>query len=572
MSKENKNNALFKEIWQQELRPVFFGLLNISLFINLLALAVPIFVLQVYDRVVFHAGVTTLQGLVIGMVLVLIFDAVLKVTRVRSFQLLSARNEVKLTGRIFKQLFSLPLKKLEEQPLWYWQSLFQDANLVRNVLGGATAALILDLPFALLFMLLTFLIAPPLAWLFLLALFVFILLALFSQHTIQQRTQQERECVQQRETMVTDILTGRETVKMFDLGDYWQQKQSDLQIQTMAASMARGESTDYFRIISQSTSLMFTVTLTSVGALAILEQEMTIGALIAANMLGSRLIAPFIQLVEHWRTFAQFYKALNRLNAFFKIKIDKTEHLLDVPIKEGTVHLQELFFNYDEQQPPAIAGLDGVIGPNGLHLLTGRNGSGKSTLLKLIAGLYLPAKGKVSLDQADLRQFSRTQLHQFIGYLPQKIELFYGTIYENIIMGMQICEQNDVIEIAKQVQLHELVTQLPMGYETILQEGGRGVSGGMLQKIALTRTLIRKPKVLLLDEPSNNLDSEAEKALVSFLSQYAENHTVIVATHSPVMIQAATSMVVLERGKVAIAGAVSMVMEKLATQKKNNER
>jgi len=572
MSKNNQHSALLKEIWQQELRPVFFGLLTISLFINLLALAVPIFVLQVYDRVVFHAGVTTLQGLVIGMALVLIFDAALKVTRVRSFQLISARNEAKLTERIFKQLFALPLKKLEEQPLWYWQSLFQDANLVRNVLGGATAALILDLPFALLFMLLTFLIAPPLAWLFLLALVFFIGLAIFSQHTIQRKTQLERQSVQQRETMIAGVLAGRETVKMFDLGNYWQDKQRDLQLDTMSASMARGQATDYFRIISQSTSLMFTVTLTSVGALAILEQEMTIGALIAANMLGSRLIAPFIQLVEHWRTFAQFHKALNRLNDFFKIRIDKTEHLLDLPVTQGKIQLQELYFSYDDQQNPAIAGLDGVIGPNGLHLLMGRNGSGKSTLLKLVSGLYLPAKGKVSLDQADLRQFSSAQLHQYIGYLPQKIELFHGSIYENITMGMDTCDQDDVIKLAQQVQLHELVTQLPMGYETMLQEGGRGISGGLLQKIALARTLIRKPKVLLLDEPTNNLDSDAEKALLSFISQYAENHTVIVATHSPVLIQSATSIIVLEQGKVAIAGAANTVMEKLATQKNNNER
>jgi len=572
MSKNNQHSALLKEIWQQELRPVFFGLLTISLFINLLALAVPIFVLQVYDRVVFHAGVTTLQGLVIGMALVLIFDAALKVTRVRSFQLISARNEAKLTERIFKQLFALPLKKLEEQPLWYWQSLFQDANLVRNVLGGATAALILDLPFALLFMLLTFLIAPPLAWLFLLALVFFIGLAIFSQHTIQRKTQLERQSVQQRETMIAGVLAGRETVKMFDLGNYWQDKQRDLQLDSMSASMARGQATDYFRIISQSTSLMFTVTLTSVGALAILEQEMTIGALIAANMLGSRLIAPFIQLVEHWRTFAQFHKALNRLNDFFKIRIDKTEHLLDLPVTQGKIQLQELYFSYDDQQNPAIAGLDGVIGPNGLHLLMGRNGSGKSTLLKLVSGLYLPAKGKVSLDQADLRQFSSAQLHQYIGYLPQKIELFHGSIYENITMGMDTCDQDDVIKLAQQVQLHELVTQLPMGYETMLQEGGRGISGGLLQKIALARTLIRKPKVLLLDEPTNNLDSDAEKALLSFISQYAENHTVIVATHSPVLIQSATSIIVLEQGKVAIAGAANTVMEKLATQKNNNER
>lgn len=572
MTHNKQNSTLLKDIWRKELSPVFLKLLALSLFINLLALAAPIFVLQVYDRVVFHAGITTLQGLVAGMVLVLIFDAILKVTRVKSLQLISARNELQLTDRIFKQLFALPLKQLEEQPLWYWQSLFQDANLVRNVLGGATATLIIDLPFALLFMLITFLIAPPLAWIFLLALVFFILLAIFSQQIMQRRAQTERQNVQQRETMIAGILTGRETVKMFDLGRYWQEKQQDSQLKNMSAAMARGRSTDNFRIISQSSSLLFTVTLTSVGALAILQQEMTIGALIAANMLGSRLIAPFIQLVEHWRTFTQFHKALTRLDDFFNIPHDKTEHLMDMPVTQGIINLQELFFSYNDQESPAIAGLDGIIGPNGLHLLIGRNGCGKSTLLKLISGLYVPAKGKVSLDQADLRQFSRTQLHKNIGYLPQKIELFYGSILENITMGMEQCEPEEVIDIAKQLQLHELVSILPMGYETILQEGGRGVSGGLVQKIALTRTLIRKPQVLLLDEPTNNLDSESELALVGYLSQYAKNHTVIVATHSPALIKSATSIVVLEQGKVAMAGAANRVMEKLATQTMNNER
>lgn len=572
MTEHSHDNTLLKDTWRQELRPVFFKLLLISLFINLLALAAPIFVLQVYDRVVFHAGVTTLQGLVIGMVLVLVFDAILKVTRVRGFQLISARNELQLRERIFKQLFSLPLKKLEEQPLWYWHSLFQDASLVRNVLGGATAALILDLPFALLFMLITFIIAPPVAWLFVIALVFFIVLAVLSQQTMQRKTQDERPFVQQRENMMTDILTARETVKMYDLGHYWLQKQHDLQKNTVTAAMARGRATDYFRIISQSSSVLFTVILTSVGAIAILEQEMTIGALIAVNMLGSRLISPFIQLVEHWRSFAQFHKALNRLDVFFKLSPDKTEHLLDLPVKQGKITLQAVFFSYNEQQNPAISGLDGSIGPNGLHLFTGRNGSGKSTLLKLISGLYPPAKGEINLDQADLRQFSSRQLHQHIAYLPQTIELFQGSIYENITMGIEQCEQQDVFDIAKKIQLHELVSILPMGYETVLREAGKGISGGLIQKIALARALIRKSKVLLLDEPSNNLDSDSEKALVSYLLEYAKNNTVIVATHSPVFIQAANSIVLLEQGKVAIAGDAKAVLQQLETQKNNNER
>ncbi len=567
MTTDKAYQPLLKEIWQQQLRPIALKILLVSLFINLLALAAPVFVLQVYDRVVFHAGVTTLQGLLIGMALVLVFDALLKVTRVRSFQLLSAQNEVQLNDRIFKQLFSLPLKTLEEKPLWHWQSLFQDASLVRNVLGGATASLIVDLPFALLFIFITFLIAPPLIWVFVSALLFYLLLAIISQQLMQRKAQQERKAVQQRETMMTGVLSARETVRIFDLGRYWQEKQWDWQKQTLSAAMDRGRSTDYFRIVSQSSSLLFSVTLTSVGALAILQQEMTIGALIAANMLGTRLIAPFIQLVEHWRSFTQFHKALNRLDHFFQLNQDKTESVLDIPVKQGKVALQEVFFSYKEQQEPAIAGLDGIIGPNGLHLLTGRNGSGKTSLLKLVSGQYQPSKGKITLDQADLRQFSATQCQQHIAFLPQKIEFFHASIYENIVMGMQNCEQDKVIELAKQLQLHQRVVDLPMGYETVLQEGGRGVSGGLLQKIALARTLIRQPKVLLLDEPTNNLDIDAEKALLEVLSRYADNHTVIVASHSPVLIQSATSIVVMEQGKVALAGAAKLVLEKLARQK-----
>jgi len=557
---------LWAGIIRHDLGPWLTELISVSFFINLLALATPIFVLQVYDRVVFKASLTTLQGLVAGMALVIIFDFVLKMSRVRFFQSIAARNDRVLAEKIFSKLFHLPLRLMENKALWYWQSLFQDANLVRNAMSGAVATLIIDLPFSFLFLLVITIIAPPLWWIFVIAMLLFVLLAIISQWIIHHRANQEREFSQTKEKLLADLLKHRESVNLLALQDYWKTTWLDKQEKAIDSSIFRGRAVDFFRILSQSMMIVFTVTITSFGAMAILQQEMTIGTLIAANMLGSRLIQPFVQLVEHWRTLIQSRQALKRLNHFINSPQNKVEVTADIPTGPGKITLKELRFNYAEessQQNPAIDGLDGNIGPGGLHILMGKNGSGKTSLLKLIAGLYTPGNGEIHLDGADLRQFTCQQLHQRIGYLPQRIEMFQASIFDNIRLGCLSSTKDEVIAMAIKTGLHEQVIALPNGYDSQISDDNRGLSGGLIQRIAITRTLLGNPQIILMDEPANNLDRQAEQNLLALLKKLSKQHTILVTSHAARFLSYADSIVILEAGKVAIAGPAKAVLKHL---------
>ena len=500
------------------------------------------------------------------MIIVLIFDAVLKITRIRYFQAISAKNDFSIAEKVYDKLYRLSLRQLEAKPYWHWQSLFNDAGMIRNVLGGSVASLIIDLPFSVLFLLVTILIAPPLWWIFIVVLILFILLALISEKIIHNHAIEERKKSNTRDTLLSDLINKRQSVKMLSVENRLKTQWSDNHLQTIKASMTRGKSVDFYRVISQSLTLLFTITITSIGALAILEQQMTIGALIAANMLGSRLISPYVQLVEHWRTLTQFNQSLNRIDHFLNEDEDKTSKIIDVPTGTGKFSLSNLRFIYDDKESPAINGIDGSIGPNGLHVLMGRNGCGKTTLLKLLSGFYKPEQGIIYLDEYDIRQFTSEQLHARIGFLPQQPQLIHGSVFENIALGSANASNESIIEASKQVELHESISALPDGYDTIINSDSHALSGGVVQKVALARTLLGKPDVLLLDEPNNNLDQSSEHRLFRFLKEYAENNTVIIASHSPALLQNADTILVLEQGKVAIAGPAIKVLEHL----KNN--
>jgi ATP-binding cassette subfamily C protein LapB len=555
-------NSRIKSLLADYIAPYLKEILAVSFFINLLALAVPVFVLQVYDRVVFHAGITTLKGLVIGMIFVVLFDYVMKMTRARFFQSVAARCDIRLTDALFTKLFALPLRTLEQKGNWHWQSLFDNAGVIRNVLSGNVAALAVDLPFAILFLMLIIYIAPPLAWVVLVSLALFLVLAIVSEKMIQRAAGEESRVQHIRSRLMSDLLGSRETVKMLDLHALWKEQWDEKHTDVIRASLVRGRHADFYRILAQSMTITFTVAMTTIGAIAILEQELTIGALIAVNMLGTRLIGPLVQLVEHWRTFMQFANAVHRLDEFLQLDEGVTG-TVELPTGEGVLQLKQLTFSYDEDKQPVIQGLDGNIGPKGLHVVMGPNGSGKSTLLKLLSGFYAPGKGKVMLDSADLKQFSTGQLHKRIAYLPQKPELFHGTIYDNIRMGDRQAGEQEVIAAAQQTLLHEQIIKLAEGYDTQVLEGGKGLSGGMLQRIALARTMLGTPGVILLDEPTNNLDREAEHALATRLKELAHEVTVVIATHSPLLLSAADSILVLADGKVAIAGPATKVLQKL---------
>ncbi len=545
------------------LRPAVRELLVMSLFVNLLALATPVFVLQVYDRVVHYAGLNTLRGLVIGMAIAIIFDFVLRQARSRMLQRVALRIDVEIGRKLFDKVTALPLRILEGRPSAYWQALFRDVDVIRNTFSGASAVLVSDLPFAVLFVGFIFVIAPPIAWLLLVVLPIFVFLAWRSASVLGKASADEHRAAYGRDAMIAEMVAARGTVKALALDEALKPVWEDRYATTIEHSIARGGKADNFVNMGLGLTVFTTVLLTSVGALAIIEQRLSIGALIATNMLVMRVINPFQQLVTMWRTYAQARQSVRRLGEAFAQPEDRRESEVALERPKGELGARDLIFRYGEDAAPAIDGVRLRLAPGALNAIVGRNGSGKTTLLKLLQGLYRPEAGRVLLDGADIAQFSRRELARWIGYLPQDSVLFAGTVRDNISQADPGASDEEVLRAARLAGVHSLVIDMPDGYGTEIGEAGTRLSSGMRQRIAVARALLGDPPVLLLDEPSSDLDRQAEEDLRTALVELARDRTVLVVTHSPILLAACHNVIVMDRGKIGAAGPSREILPRL---------
>ncbi len=550
--------TLLKPVW-----PTFREVMAISLFVNILAIAVPVFVLQVYDRVVFHAGMSTLQGLVIGMACALVFDFILRQARSRILQTIALRVDVTLGRLLFDKVMAVPLPVLERRPAAYWQALFRDVETVRNTLSGASALLITDLPFAVLFLAVAFVIATPVAWVLLVFGILFMAVAWRSGAAMGAASVTERESGLARDGLIAEIIAARTTIKALALEQAVRPLWEGRHAATIERAATRGATSDGYVNLGITMTLLTSVTLTTVGALAIMEQQLTIGALIATNMLSGRMLGPFNQLVLQWRAYAAFRQAVARLGELFAIPSERQSSAVRLQRPSGRLVLEQVTFNYGLDAIPVIDNLSlGIDGP-GLHALVGRNGCGKTTLLKLAQGLYRPASGRVLLDGADVNQFSRAELAEWIGYLPQESVLFAGSIRDNIVQRLPDSTDDLVLRAAQVAGVHGFIVDLPDGYATDIGEAGGRLSGGQRQRIALARAILGDPPLLLLDEPSSSLDRQGEIELRDALQALARDRTVVVVTHSPILLAACDTLIALEKGKVALAGPARDLLPRL---------
>ena len=537
-----------------------------SAFVNLMALATPVFTMQVYDRVVGTGGLSTLWGLVIGMTLVVLFDLSLKQARSRIMQTVALRVDVIVGRYLFDKLMSLPLDVLEAKPASYWQALFRDVDTIRNTLSGASAILLCDLPFVIMFIVLISVIATPIAWVLLVILPLFMLVAWRSSGVMSQANAAERESTQGRDALIAELIQGRTTIKALALDRSMRPLWEETHANNIAQSMYRGSKTDFYTNCSQSLTMATTIFMTSVGAYQIVNQNMTMGSLIAANMLSGRILGPLNQLVGQWRAFNSFKQSVDRLGEVFSTISDRTESEVKLEKPRGEIQVENLTFAYAEGNKPVVDSVTVNIHAGGVHALVGRNGSGKTTLLKMIQGLYAPTNGRVLLDGADIAQFTRAELATWMGYVPQETVLFAGTVRDNIVHRFPDASDEKIIEAATQAGVHHFIIDLPDGYASDIGEAGQRLSGGQRQRIAIARALLGDPAVLLLDEPSASLDRQAEQELRKTLVEIGKTRTVVIVTHSPILLAACDDLVALDKGKVALAGPSREILPKLFGQ------
>ncbi|WP_240492835.1 peptidase domain-containing ABC transporter [Candidatus Terasakiella magnetica] len=542
-----------------------------SFFVNMMALIVPVFVLQVYDRVVFNAGIETLQGLVIGVILVLVFDYILRQTRSKIMQRVALKIDVEVGRKLFKQFTSVPLQTLESKPAAFWQTMFRDVDTVRNTLSGGTAILLVDLPFVFLFLGLILLLALPIAWVFLIILPMFLFVAWRSGKVINSASQEEKKTALSRDDLVAGVIAGRTTIKALAMDRTLEATWEDRHADNIENSIIRGGKADAYTNLGMTLTLLTTISLTTVGAIAIINQELTMGALIATNMLSGRLLGPMNQLVGSWRAFGGFKQSVERLGQLFEMPIERQESSVEMGRPEGHISLDKVTFAYSEESEPVVDGVSFTLKPGALTALVGRNGSGKTTLVKIIQGLYTPSSGRILLDKADIKQFTRYELASWIGYVPQECALLHGTVRENLAFSRPEATDEEIIAACEATGVHETIIDLPEGYGSDIGEAGRRLSGGQKQRLTISRALLGNPPVLLLDEPSGSLDRQAEEELRDLLAELSHDHTIILVTHSPILLGACANMIVMDRGKIALAGPTKDVLPKLAQSTQNKK-
>lgn len=535
----------------------------LSLAINLLSLAVPIFVLQVYDRVVFHGGLATLGGLVIGVMIALGFDFILRQARSRLIQMVALRVDVGLIRALLDRLNNLPLRRLEAQGDADWHGLLRDQEFIRDTLAGPATILLVDLPFILMFITVIWLVAQPIAWLLLAFIPVYMAMAGLSSWVVGKASRQEQDGFSGRQVLSAQLVRGRLAAKTLGLGKALQRQWEASQADLIRRSLARGSKVDIFTNLSVGLAMATTVIMTAVGALSIVHGELTIGGLIAANMLAARVVQPLVQMIGVWRIVAHLRETVRRLNGLLAEPMDRRTSAVARERPRGTITLEDVDFSYEPDRAPILRGINVTLRPGGVHGIVGTNGSGKTTFLHILQGLYTPDRGRVLLDEADIRQFGRQDLSRWIGYVPQDTFLVAGTVRDNIVKLADDIDDKTVLAAARQANANSFIVDLPDGYEAEVGEGGRRFSAGQRQRIALARALIADPPILLLDEPNAHLDGEATQHLLAQIRRLSRNRNVVLVTHSQMLLRACNTVLVLADGAIAAAGPGAEIVDRL---------
>jgi ATP-binding cassette subfamily C protein LapB len=504
----------------------------LSIFVNLLGLFPAIFSMQVYDRVIYRSGLNTLTALLIGMVVILGADLVLRSVRARVLRVSAVRLDAEIANQLMRKLLRIPLRDLESRATASWYSLFKDVDTVRVVWSGAVAMTILDLPFAILSLGLIALIALPLLPVVLTGLVCLGALSWYSSGEFRKRRVEEFARARRRDEVLAEVCRGREAIKSLVQDESAKRAWIDSYNAWVQESFDRNGELEDQRELSTSIMLAVNIAITAMGAYAVINQWMTVGGLIGANMLASKAVGPLASLCGHWRSIAHSREASDRLDAVFCSEEEKSHTGLTLPRPSGALRLENLTYQHVGARAAVLRGVTGQIGPRGLYAVAGDNGSGKSTLLKVLRGLYLPVSGRVLIDEYDLAQFSREELSAWIGFLPQNSQLFEGSIVDNLRRSNPDVSDEQILMAAKRSGAHDFIAKLPDGYATQVGEGGNRMSGGQRKRIAITQAFLSDAPVLLLDEPTNDLDFASESHLMNTIKQLALEKTIIIVTHS----------------------------------------
>ena len=544
--------------------PIYGQVIVASLLINSFALAMPLFIMNVYDRVVPNNAIETLWVLAVGVASVIGFDFFMRMLRGYFVDAAGKRADTLLSARIFEQVQNIQMAS-RPGSAGAFANILRDFEAVRDFLTSATVTAFADIPFIALFILVIWMIAGPVAIVPALAVPVVILGGVLLQRPLKTAiTETQREAAQ-KHGMLVETIGGLETIKSLNAQGRLQRKWEQF-VDKTAASGLRVRVLS-LGIISSSTFFqqLATVGVIIYGAYEISEGNITTGALIAAVILTSRALAPLAQVANLLARMNQSMTALSALNTIMALPVERPEgkRFLHRPTFEGAIRFQNVTFSYPNAELPALRDASFSIAAGERVAFIGRVGSGKSTVAKLILGLYAPTEGSVMVDGTDLRQVDPADLRRNIGAILQDSFLFLGTVRDNIALGAPHADDEAILRAARIAGVDDFVRRHPRGYDLMVGERGEGLSGGQRQAVALARALVNDPPILILDEPTSGIDVGTEKIFLANVSKTLRGKTLVLITHRASLLPLAERIIILDQGRVVADGPRAKVLEAL---------
>ena len=551
-------------------RFVYRDVMLAALLVNLFALAFPLFSMNVYDRVVPNNAVETLWALAIGVTLILLADLGMRKLRSRFVDEASARIDVELSARLMERVLGMRLENKPES-VGSFASNLRGFEQVRDFIASSTVTTLIDLPFALLFVLVMLWISP---WLAIPAVVVFgiiVITGTIAQHRLHELSETTYRASAQRSATLVESLAGIETIKTQGAEGVIQARWE--RVNTFLARInvrMRGLSSGAMYTASTLTQFA-SVAVILIGVYLINERQLTMGGLIACSMLAGRALAPAGQIVGLLMQYQGARTALENLDRLMANPVERPspeeggQPFVQRRDFKGEIEFRNVRFKYPQRDDAALDGVSFRITPGERVALIGRVGSGKSTIQRLIMGLYQPTDGAVLLDGIDLRQLDPADVRRGVGCVSQDVLLFYGSMRENITLGLPYADDSAIVAAADTAGLTDFVNRHPRGFDMPVGERGDSLSGGQRQCVGLARALLHNAPVLLLDEPTSAMDFSTEAQITQRITAWAQHKTVVLVTHRTSLLSLVSRVIVVDGGKVVADGPRDRIMEALQT-------
>ncbi len=563
-AQDSSRHWFWGPVW--DVRDVYKKVVIAAVLINLFALTSPIFMMNIYNRVLPNNAQETGWVLAIGALTVFIFDFIMRTLRGYFIDLAGRRIDVIAARRIYDQLLNMKLSGRPKSS-GAFANMLRDFDSVRDFSTSATLTGLVDLPFTLLFLIVVWMLGGSIAIMLFGLLVMIVLAGYFLQIPLRNNVRKAAKSAEAKHGLLVETIGGLETIKAIGADGRLRARYSEqvaenaLYAQESRFISALGGN---IAVLAQQAASIFIVL---IGMYLIKAGDMSVGALIACVMLGGRAIAPIGQVAN---LMSRYHAARSAMKTIDGIMAKPVERPLDArflhrPDLKGKIVFKGVRFGYPGSSRPSLENVSFTIEGGEKVGIIGRIGSGKSTVARLMMGLYEPAEGTILIDDTDYRQVDPADLRRNMAYIAQDVVLFSGTVRDNITASVPHASEQDILEASRAAGVHDFISRHPMGYDVPVGERGEGLSGGQRQAIALARAMLLKPGVFICDEPTNAMDVQAEAAFTSHIARYAHDKTLVLITHRQQLLSLVDRLILMDQGKVIMDGPRDKVIESIAS-------